>query len=117
MITETSGASLGPHNTSLELLAEKAKFIRTETVRLTRIAGAGHYSSTFSCAELLAALCYRHLRIEPSQPGWPDRDRFVMSKGHAFIGLYPVLADLGYFARAELDTSPGSDRNMATIRT
>lgn len=93
-----------PTNAGLELLAEKAKFIRTETVRLTGIAGAGHYSSTFSCAELLAALYYGHLRIEPAQPRWADRDRFVMSKGHAFIGLYPVLADLGYFPAAELET-------------
>lgn len=84
-------------------LAERATFIRLETLRLARIAGAGHYSGTFSCAELLAALYYRQLRINPADPGWPDRDRFVLSKGHAAIGLYPVLADLGYFDPAELD--------------
>jgi transketolase len=44
------------------------------------------------------------MRIEPGRPDWPDRDRFVMSKGHAAIGLYPVLADLGFFDPAELDT-------------
>jgi len=88
----------------LERLADRAKFIRIETVRLTKIASAGHYSATFSCAEILAALYYHHLRIDPSQPQWPERDRFVMSKGHAAIGLYPVLADLGYFPAAELDT-------------
>jgi len=44
------------------------------------------------------------MSIEPSQPDWADRDRFVMSKGHAAIGLYPVLADLGYYDPAELDT-------------
>lgn len=91
-------------NISIDMLAEKAKFIRTETVRLTKIAGAGHYSSTFSCAELLAALYYDQMRIEPKDPLWADRDRFVMSKGHAAIGLYPVLADLGYFHPSELDT-------------
>jgi transketolase len=84
-------------------LADRARFIRLETVRLARIAGAGHYSSTFSAAELLAALYYHQLRIDPAQPRWPDRDRFVLSKGHAAIGLYPVLADLGYFDPAELD--------------
>jgi len=104
MTTQTNEATNRSTNTGLGLLAEKAKFIRTETVRLTKIAGAGHYSSTFSCAELLAALYYRHLRIEPTQPAWPDRDRFVMSKGHAFIGLYPVLADIGYFPVSELET-------------
>ena len=91
-------------NVSLAVLEDRAKFIRTETVRLARIAGAGHYSSTFSCAETLAALYYAQMRIEPSRPAWEDRDRFVMSKGHAAIGLYPVLADLGYFDPADLDT-------------
>lgn len=93
-----------PGNVSLPLLEDRAKFIRTETVRLSRIAGAGHYSSTFSCAELLSVLYYDQMRIEPSQPEWPDRDRFVMSKGHAAIGLYPVLADLGFYDPSELDT-------------
>jgi transketolase len=91
-------------NVSVSVLEDRAKFIRKETVRLSRIAGAGHYSSTFSCAELLAALYYDQMSIEPSQPDWPDRDRFVMSKGHAAIGLYPVLADLGFFDPSELDT-------------
>ena len=91
-------------NVTLSVLEDRAKFIRKETVRLSRIAGAGHYSSTFSCAELLASLYYDQMRIEPAQPDWPQRDRFVMSKGHAAIGLYPVLADLGYFDPSELDT-------------
>ncbi|WP_245617227.1 transketolase [Amycolatopsis taiwanensis] len=78
--------------------------MRTETVRLTRIAGAGHYSAVFSCAELFAVLYYAQLRLDPARPDWPERDRFVLSKGHAAIGLYPVLADLGYFDKSELDT-------------
>lgn len=104
--TEVSTATLARERGSYGLadLAERAMFIRLETLRLSRIAGAGHYSGTFSCAELLAALYYRQLRVNPADPGWPDRDRFVLSKGHAAIGLYPVLADLGYFDPAELDT-------------
>ncbi|GAA0902179.1 MULTISPECIES: transketolase [Streptomyces violaceusniger group] len=90
--------------TAAEELADRAKFVRTETVRLTRIAGAGHYSAVFSCAELLAVLYYHQLRVDPRRPDWPERDRFVLSKGHAAIGLYPVLADLGYFDPSELDT-------------
>ncbi|SFE10934.1 transketolase [Sulfitobacter brevis] len=93
-----------PRNVTLAVLKDRAKFIRKETVRLSRIAGAGHYSSTFSCAELLSVLYYDQMSIEPAQPDWPERDRFVMSKGHAAIGLYPVLADLGYFDPSELDT-------------
>ena len=85
-------------------LRERAHFVRTETVRLTRIAGAGHYSAVFSCAELLAVLYYDQLRIDPARPDWTDRDRFVLSKGHAAIGLYPLLADLGFFDPSELDS-------------
>lgn len=90
-------------NVAPDFLADRARFIRLETVRLTRIAGAGHYSSTFSAAELFAALYYAHLRVDPANPAWPDRDRFVLSKGHAAIGLYPVLADLGFFDPGLLD--------------
>ncbi len=85
-------------------LTDKARFVRTETVRLTRIAGAGHYTSTFSAAELFASLYYAALRIDPRRPQWADRDRFVLSKGHAAIGLYPLLADLGYFPASDLET-------------
>jgi transketolase len=88
----------------LDRLKERALFVRLETLRLTRIAGAGHYSGTFSAAELFAALYYHQLRVDPNRPDWADRDRFVLSKGHAAIGLYPVLADLGFFDPAELDT-------------
>lgn len=88
----------------LDRLRDRAKFIRLETVRLARIAGAGHYTGTFSAAELFAALYYERLRYDPTRPGWPDRDRFILSKGHAAIGLYPVLADVGFFDPALLDT-------------
>ena len=87
----------------VERLRDRARFVRTETVRLSRIAGAGHYASSFSAAELMVALYYSELRIRPTEPAWADRDRFVLSKGHAAIGLYPILADLGYFDVAELD--------------
>ena len=103
-MSEAEGAAPGRgHNLDRGVLADRARFVRTETVRLTRIAGAGHYSSVFSCAELFAALFYAHLRLDPARPDWPDRDRFVLSKGHAAIGLYPVLADLGFFAPSDLD--------------
>jgi transketolase len=88
---------------TIDRLRDRARFVRTETVRLSRIAGAGHYASSFSAAELLVALYYHELRIRPGEPDWPDRDRFVLSKGHAAIGLYPILADLGFFDPADLD--------------
>lgn len=109
MATEArTGAPLPARGTAeraqlISLLTDKAKLVRRETVRLTRIAGAGHYTGTFSAAELFAALYYAQLRYRPGEPGWPDRDRFVLSKGHAAIGLYPVLADVGFFDPALLD--------------
>ena len=78
-------------------LGRRADWIRLQTIRLIDSAGLGHYSSTFSCAEILAVLYYRTLRLRPAQPDWPDRDRFLLGKGHAAVGLWPVLADLGYF--------------------
>ena len=87
----------------LARLADRASFIRLETVRLAEIPGAGHYTGTFSAAELLASLYYAELRYRPAEPTWPDRDRLVLSKGHAAIGLYPVLADVGFFDAGLLD--------------
>jgi transketolase len=83
-------------------LRERARFIRTETVRLITIAKSGHYTSVFSAAEILATLYYRVMRLS-DDPIWPDRDRLILSKGHAAVGLYPVLADKGYFPREWLD--------------
>jgi transketolase len=88
----------------LDDLARRAQWIRLETIRLVDIAGSGHYASSFSAAELFAVLYDDALRIRPSEPAWPDRDRFLLGKGHAAIGLYPVLADLGYFPAEWLDT-------------
>lgn len=88
----------------LERLMDRAQFIRSETVRLAAIAGAGHYTSVFSIAEVLASLYYGQLHLTPDDPRDPERDRVVLSKGHAAIGLYPVLADLGYFDPSLLDT-------------
>ena len=91
-------------NVSAALLRDKARMIRRETVKLTDICGSGHYGSAFSMAELVASLYYEFLHVRPDEPQWTDRDRFTMGKGHAAIGLYPVLADLGFFAWDDLYT-------------
>ena len=109
-------------NPTPALLRDKARMIRRETVKLTDICGSGHYGSAFSMAELVAALYYDFLHVRPEEPGWPDRDRFTMGKGHAAIGLYPVLADLGFFGWEELYTytrlgSPYGDHpDMAKVK-
>ena len=91
-------------STSLDDLRNRAEWIRLRTIDLVEIAGSGHYTSVFSCAELFAALYYHALRLDPLVPGNPDRDRFLLGKGHAAIGLYPCLADLGYFPKEWLDS-------------
>ena len=80
-------------------LNRRADWIRLQTIDLIAQAGLGHYSSTFSSAELVAALYYRALRLRPDEPRWADRDRFLLGKGHVATGLWPVLADLGYYPR------------------
>jgi transketolase len=80
-----------------EELRRRADWIRLQTVHLIDQAGLGHYSSTFSCAEIVATLYYHALRLRPAEPHWPDRDRFLLGKGHVATGLWPVLADLGYY--------------------
>ncbi|KAB1640565.1 transketolase [Gulosibacter chungangensis] len=84
-------------------LKDRAQFIRTETVRLIEIAKTGHYSSVFSAAEIFAALYYDVMNLYPEEPNHPDRDRFTIGKGHAAVGMYPILADLGYFPMSDLD--------------
>lgn len=105
MITEApAGAVLdrGRQVTRAEL-GRRADWIRLETIRLIDGAGLGHYSSTFSCAEIFSALYYRTLRLCPADPAWPDRDRLLLGKGHVAVGLWPILADLGYFPAEWLD--------------
>ncbi|MFG5864150.1 transketolase [Metapseudomonas sp. CR1201] len=87
----------------LARLREKAQFIRLETIRLIEIAKVGHYTSVFSAAELFAALYYDVMALRHGEPKWPGRDRFMMGKGHAAVGLFPVLVEWGFFEKEILD--------------
>src|SRR5260370_8561267 len=71
---------------------------------MTGKANASHIGSALSSADILAALYGRALRYDPKRPGWPDRDRFIMSKGHACAALYAVLAESGFFPLEALET-------------
>ena len=75
-------------------------------------AQAGHLGGPLSAADLLVALYFDVLRIDPRCPDWPERDRFILSKGHASIGLYAVLAQRGYFPIAELDSFDEIDSRL-----
>lgn len=92
------------------MLAEKAKWVRTTVLEMAVKASSGHLTTAFSQAELLTALYYGGiLRVNPLQPKWAERDRFILSKGQGGIGLYPVLADLGFFPLKELEIFAGRE--------
>ncbi|MDD5367953.1 MAG: transketolase [Anaerolineaceae bacterium] len=81
-------------------LKEIARDLRLDILDTTTLAGSGHPSSSFSAVEIVVALYFGGiLRYRPQEPEWPDRDRFIMSKGHAAPLLYPALARAGYFDR------------------
>ncbi len=86
-----------------QTLKERARQLRLDILDMTTKAGSGHPSSSFSAVEIVTALYFGGiLRYHADEPHWPARDRFIMSKGHAAPLLYAVLAQAGYFDRAEL---------------
>jgi transketolase len=96
----------------LEELRETAAEIRRLVIQVVHHAGAGHIGGPLSAADILAALYFRVLRIDPERPGWDDRDRFVLSKGHSAIGWYATLALRGYFPIEELWTFDAIDSRL-----
>jgi len=88
-----------------------ARRIRTHALRMTSQGGGAHIGAIFSCADILAVLYGGVLNVDPQVPAAPDRDRFVLSKGHAGGGLYATLAESGFFPVAKLQThyQDGSD--------
>ena len=84
-------------------LREIARDLRLDILEMTTKAGSGHASSSWSATEVLVALFFGGaLRYRPEDPQWPERDRFIMSKGHAAPLLYAALARAGYFSRDEI---------------
>jgi transketolase len=90
---------------NIEELKSRAKVIRDDILRMTTEAGSGHPSSSLSAVEVVTALYFGgFLRYDPKNPHWPDRDRFILSKGHAAPVLYAALAEAGFFPKAEIMT-------------
>ena len=89
---------------SVDDLRELATTIRVTVLRTIHGAGLGHVGGDLSVADVLATLYGSVLRIDPMRPDWPDRDRFIMSKGHAAVSLYTTLALRGFFDVAELSS-------------
>ncbi|MCJ7831685.1 MAG: transketolase [Dehalococcoidia bacterium] len=89
---------------SVENIEAVAKRTRRHIITMLAAAGSGHPGGSLSAVEILSALYFRILRHDPAEPLWPDRDRFILSKGHAVPVLYAVLAECGYFPEEELMT-------------
>ncbi len=88
----------------IRFLADKAIAVRRHIIRMIYTAQSGHPGGSLSATDILVPLYSRSLRHRPQDPYWPDRDRFVLSKGHAVPALYAVLAECGYFPKEELLT-------------
>jgi len=85
-------------------LQKKAIDIRKDILKMLMIAGSGHTGGSLSIVEILVALYYCKLKNDPANPTWVERDRFLLSKGHACPALYTVLAHKGYFSKELLWT-------------
>jgi transketolase len=85
-------------------LVEKAQLLRIEVVKMIHGVGSGHPGGSLSAADIVTALYFHQLRLDPARPDWPERDRFILSKGHAAPLLYAVLAHRGFFPVEELAT-------------
>lgn len=86
----------------MKKIEEMACQLRQDIIEMLVSSKSGHPGGSLSAAEILAVLYFQVMNIDPSNPEWPERDRFVLSKGHAAPVLYAVLAEKGYFPREEL---------------
>jgi len=84
--------------------ADTARLMRRDIVEMVGAAGSGHPGGSLSAVEIVASLYFGVMKHDPARPDWPERDRFVLSKGHAAPVLYATLAEAGYFATDELAT-------------
>jgi len=102
-----------PLDTQLQALRERPRTIRARDLRMVYEAGLGHIGGEFSAIDILVTLYFAVLRIDPHDPTAPDRDRFVLSKGHSAAALYATLAEAGFIERDELATfmAPMSNLN------
>lgn len=104
---------LEDEDTRLPQIRQKANWMRRRALEMVHGKKLGHIGGDFSATDILATLYFGVLRYDPIKPDWPERDRFVMSKGHATGALYTVLCAAGYFPEDWLETymGPGSRLN------
>ncbi|HWQ77954.1 MAG TPA: transketolase [Anaerovoracaceae bacterium] len=85
-----------------KILTDTARDLRLTMIDVMAWSGGAHIGGSLSIADILTILYFKYLNIDPNNPGWEDRDRFILSKGHAAAGFIPTLAKRGYFPEADL---------------
>jgi transketolase len=103
-ITDRNGNLYEVDQKEVKRLEYICELVRRDILETLYRVGRGHSGPSLSLVELLVTLYFRELRLDPTDPKWPDRDRFILSKGHGAVGLYSVLAERGLIPREELDT-------------
>jgi transketolase len=105
-----------PDTDLFKFLKQKALWVRQETLKIHKIAPGTRLASSLSDIEIFVALYYGGiLNFNPKNIHWEDRDRFIVSKGHGAISLYPILADLGFFSKEELKRVCREDSFLGSI--
>ena len=93
-----------PNESQILKLKKVCNNVRRSILDLTFYGSSSHLGGSLSCVEILVALYFNVMRVDPQNPGWESRDRLVLSKGHAAPGLYAVMAERGYLPKEELKT-------------
>ncbi len=89
-------------NMTIAELEKKARILRLHIIKMIGIGQKGHLGGSCSLAEVVTALYFYKMNIDPQNPSWEDRDRFLLSKGHAALVQYAALAEMGFFPRKEI---------------
>jgi transketolase len=103
-ITDRDGKPYAVDREEVKRLQVICEYVRRDIVETLYSVGRGHPGPSLSIVEILVTLYFNELRVDPSDPRWPDRDRFILSKGHGAVGFYSVLVERGLIPKEELNT-------------
>ncbi len=104
--------AIADKRTLVEYLEAKARRLRWDIIKMVGLARSGHPGGSLSAADIVTTLFFHEMKHKPENKDWPDRDRFVLSKGHAAPVLYAALAESGYFPREDLWTLRKIDSHL-----
>ena len=106
-----------PNNVSIDELKAKAKELRLHIAQTTFNATSGHIGGSLSSTDMLIALYFKYLKVDPANPDWDERDRFIMSKGHCALAYVPCLAMRGFLDLEEVMKNFNKTESRHTVCT